>query len=67
MATTDYSPNSIGRVVQALRSGDNVLLWPAGRIERNGTEVIGGARAASDILRQVPEANVVLVRTRGYR
>jgi acyl-CoA synthetase (AMP-forming)/AMP-acid ligase II/1-acyl-sn-glycerol-3-phosphate acyltransferase/acyl carrier protein len=56
---------AIARVVEALRRGDNVLLWPAGKIERNGTEVIGSARAASDILQQVPDANVVLVRTRG--
>jgi long-chain-fatty-acid--[acyl-carrier-protein] ligase len=56
---------AIARVVEALRRGENVLLWPAGRIERNGTEVIGGARAASEILRALPEAHVLLVRTRG--
>jgi len=56
---------AIGRVVQVLREGGNVLLWPSGHIQRNGTEVVGSARAASEILRQVPEANVLLVRTRG--
>jgi long-chain-fatty-acid--[acyl-carrier-protein] ligase len=56
---------AIARVVEALRRRENILLWPAGRIQQDGTDVIGGARAASEILRQVPEANVLLVRTRG--
>lgn len=52
-------------VVEALKKGDNVILWPSGRIQRRGTEVLGGARALTDILRAVPEAHLVLVRTRG--
>jgi acyl-CoA synthetase (AMP-forming)/AMP-acid ligase II/1-acyl-sn-glycerol-3-phosphate acyltransferase/acyl carrier protein len=56
---------ALGRVAEALRRGDNVLLWPAGKITRNGAESLGSARAAADTLQQVPEANVVLVRTRG--
>jgi long-chain-fatty-acid--[acyl-carrier-protein] ligase len=56
---------TIARVVEALRRGENILLWPSGHLQLNGTEVIGGARAASEVLRAVPEANVLLVRTRG--
>src|SRR4029078_2772390 len=33
--------------------------------ERDGLEHLGGARAAADILRAVPEAQVIRVRTRG--
>jgi long-chain-fatty-acid--[acyl-carrier-protein] ligase len=56
---------AIGTVGDALRRGDNVVMWPSGRTQRGGVEVLGGARAAADILRQVPEARAVLVRTRG--
>jgi long-chain-fatty-acid--[acyl-carrier-protein] ligase len=56
---------AIERVAAVLREGGNVLLWPAGHIQLNGVEKLGAARAASDILRRVPEANVLLVRTRG--
>src|SRR5207248_760403 len=34
-------------------------------IQHDGVERLGGARAAADILRAVPEAQVVLIRTRG--
>jgi len=56
---------AVAEAIEALRHGDNVLLWPAGRIQHGGVEVLGGARAVTDILQSVPEASVVLVRTRG--
>jgi len=52
-------------VIDGLRSGDNYILWPSGHIQHDGTERLGGARALADILQAVPEATVVLVRTRG--
>jgi long-chain-fatty-acid--[acyl-carrier-protein] ligase len=56
---------AVRRIVEGLRKGENFILWPAGRLQRAGTESLGGARALADILGEVPEANVVLVRTRG--
>jgi long-chain-fatty-acid--[acyl-carrier-protein] ligase len=56
---------AIAEVIAALRQGDNVVMWPSGRNQRDGVERLGGARAAADILRAVPEAEVVQVRTRG--
>jgi long-chain-fatty-acid--[acyl-carrier-protein] ligase len=56
---------AVARVIEGLRKGDNHILWPSGRIQRGAVEVLGGARALSDILQAVPEAEVVLVRTRG--
>jgi long-chain-fatty-acid--[acyl-carrier-protein] ligase len=56
---------AVADVIKALRQGENVILWPAGHIEHDGVERLGGARAAADILRAVPDAQVVLVRTRG--
>src|SRR5207247_115139 len=56
---------AIQGVIDALKAGQNVILWPSGRLSRNGAEHIGAARTLADVLRAVPEANVVLVRTRG--
>src|SRR5262249_2513579 len=57
--------DAVARVIEGLRSGRNHILWPAGRLQRAGFEVIGGARALTEILRAVPDAKIVLVRTRG--
>jgi long-chain-fatty-acid--[acyl-carrier-protein] ligase len=56
---------AVGAVITALRAGDNVVLWPAGTLSRDGTERLGAARAAAEVLAAVPNAMVVLVRTRG--
>jgi acyl-CoA synthetase (AMP-forming)/AMP-acid ligase II/acyl carrier protein len=62
----ERAQKAVEETIQALRSGDNVILWPSGRLQRNHRgEIIGGARAASTILQAVPDAQVVLVRTRG--
>jgi long-chain-fatty-acid--[acyl-carrier-protein] ligase len=56
---------AIAEVMAGLRRGENFIVWPAGHAERDGSERLGGARAAADILRAIPDATVVLVRTRG--
>lgn len=56
---------AIDAVISGLRRGENYLIWPAGRAERDGRERLGGARATADILGAVPNATVVLARTRG--
>src|SRR5260370_4432260 len=55
---------AIDEVIGGLRRGENYLIWPAGRAERDGRERLGGARATADILRAVPNATVVLARAR---
>lgn len=52
-------------VVQALKNKENVIIWPSGRLTRDGREHLGGARTVADVLAAYPEATVVLVRTRG--
>ena len=52
-------------IVQALRRGENILLYPSGRIQRRGIEEIGGNRAAAEILQKCPDVHIILVRTRG--
>ncbi len=53
-------------VVRAtLESGDNVLLYPGGRLSREPEERLRGNGAVERLLRAVPDARVVLVRQRG--
>ncbi|HZY85256.1 MAG TPA: AMP-binding protein [Gemmataceae bacterium] len=56
---------AVATVVEGLKKGETHVMWPSGRLQRDGVERLGGARAVADILQAVPEANVVLVRTRG--
>ena len=57
--------SAVAEAVAALKAGENVIVWPSGRLMRDGVERVGGARAVSDILAAVPNVTVVLVRTRG--
>jgi long-chain-fatty-acid--[acyl-carrier-protein] ligase len=56
---------AVDAVIDGLKQGENFVRWPAGRIQLTGVESLGGARALTEILRAVPEATVVLVRTTG--
>ena len=55
----------IETVVAGLDQGGKFLIYPAGKIERNGLEQIGFTRAVSDILAQRPKTKIALVRTAG--
>lgn len=52
-------------VLNALQAGDNVLLYPAGRIYRSARESLGGNSGAALVLQKMPGLRVVLVRTTG--
>ncbi len=56
---------AIAEVIEGLRRGENFVLWPSGRVQRDGVERLGAARALTDILKAVPEVTVILARTRG--
>lgn len=56
---------AVAEVIASLKAGENVILWPSGRLSRDGSERIGGARTAADVLAAVPNVTVVLARTRG--
>jgi long-chain-fatty-acid--[acyl-carrier-protein] ligase len=49
----------------ALRRGEALLLYPAGRIYRQRREDLGGNSAVEQLLQAVPDVRVVLVRTAG--
>jgi acyl-CoA synthetase (AMP-forming)/AMP-acid ligase II/1-acyl-sn-glycerol-3-phosphate acyltransferase/acyl carrier protein len=55
----------IDTVVEGLDRGEKFLIYPSGRVERNGLEQIGSTRAVPDILSRRPGTTVVLVRTVG--
>ncbi len=55
----------IDAVVAGLERGESFLIYPSGHVQRRGVEVVGAARAVFDILQRFPQANLVLVRTRG--
>ncbi len=55
----------IQRCIEGLKSGENWMLYPAGRIYRSRFEDLGGNSAVESILAQYPEVRVVLVRTKG--
>ncbi|MFC1764875.1 AMP-binding protein [Planctomycetota bacterium] len=56
---------AIEHCVQALDAGDNLVLYPAGRIYRSECESIGANSAVERILKERPEVRIVLVRTTG--
>jgi acyl-CoA synthetase (AMP-forming)/AMP-acid ligase II/1-acyl-sn-glycerol-3-phosphate acyltransferase/acyl carrier protein len=56
---------AVQAAIDALKAGDNVIVWPSGRLWRDGVERVGGARTVADVLAAVPNATVALVRTRG--
>lgn len=55
----------INACVDSLKAGDNLLLYPAGRIYRGRYEKLRGNGGVARILEAYPEVRVVLVRTRG--
>lgn len=67
-----FSPYKIRRMekvlhttIDALKNGSNILLYPSGGLQRGGLEKLKGASAVSNILEQIPDVPIVLVRTRG--
>lgn len=56
---------AFGKVRDALKSGDNIVIFPSGKFKSQGKEIVGGASGAHDLIEQSPEINVVLVRLTG--
>jgi long-chain-fatty-acid--[acyl-carrier-protein] ligase len=55
----------VNEIIKGLREGRDYILWPSGHVQRDGMERLHSARALTDILRAVPEATLVHIRTRG--
>ncbi len=56
---------AIWEIAEGLKKGENFILYPAGRLKTTAKELLGGASGAHELLKECPEANVVLIRTTG--
>lgn len=56
---------SFRKIKQGLKDGDCFIINPAGKLKSSGAEHIGGASWSSRLMREVPEANIVLMRIDG--
>lgn len=56
---------ALAETIDGLRQGENLLLYPAGRMKRRREEDLGATSAVQIILENVPEVRVVLVRLTG--
>ncbi len=56
---------AIANCIATLKQGGNILLYPSGRIMRRSVTDLAGNSAVETILRQAPQARVVLIRTTG--
>jgi acyl-CoA synthetase (AMP-forming)/AMP-acid ligase II/1-acyl-sn-glycerol-3-phosphate acyltransferase/acyl carrier protein len=61
----EKAQTAIAQVIEGLKAGDNYILWASGKLRRTAIESLGAARSVAEILQAVPEAAVILVRTRG--
>ncbi len=54
------------QLAAGLKKGERVILYPAGKLKMTGKELLGGASATHELLRECPNLNVVLIRTTGF-
>jgi 1-acyl-sn-glycerol-3-phosphate acyltransferase/acyl carrier protein len=66
MQSAEQVREVISKCIEALKHGDNLILYPAGRIYRQNTEQIGANSAVERIVRALPDVRIVLVRTKGF-
>ena len=64
MSGHDTVLNQLDKCVDALKAGDNVLMYPAGRIYRSKMEQLRGNGGLSRIMKELPDVKIVLVRDR---
>ena len=56
---------AIKAVAEGLHQGKNHILWPSGHVYHQGKESLGAARSLAEILAEVPDAEIIVIRTRG--
>ncbi|MGC8625349.1 MAG: AMP-binding protein [Phycisphaerae bacterium] len=63
--SADRVQRAITLCVEALRRGENILLYPSGQLMREQITNMGSASAVERIVAELPEVRLVLVRTTG--
>lgn len=61
----DRIRKALDEVVGSLLSGDNILLYPSGRLARSATEDLAGNSGLEFVLNRVPNVRTILIRTTG--
>ncbi|THB63672.1 MAG: hypothetical protein D6B27_11825 [Gammaproteobacteria bacterium] len=56
---------AMNNIATSLENGDNVIMYPSGRLYRENRESVRGNSGAHHVINAVPDAKVVLVRTNG--
>lgn len=56
---------SVREIAEGLKKKENFIIYPSGRLKTTGKELLGGASAAHELLKECPDSNVVLIRTTG--
>jgi len=55
----------VQKIISGLQNGDNILLYPAGKLCHSRYESIGANSSVDLIVKRVPDARVVLIRSTG--
>ena len=55
----------INQCVEALKAGENIMLYPAGHLLRENLEQLGGNSAVATMLKRIPDLQIVLCKTTG--
>ncbi|MBS0623679.1 MAG: AMP-binding protein, partial [Verrucomicrobia bacterium] len=53
------------QIIDLLKQGENVLIYPAGGLKTSGLDLIGGNSGLHHILQSVPHVNLLLVKSTG--
>jgi long-chain-fatty-acid--[acyl-carrier-protein] ligase len=61
----DQVSAGLNKIVDGLRNGDNILMYPSGRLCRTNLEYIGANSGVASIVHELPDVRIVLLRTRG--
>ncbi len=61
----DRTRKALQEIADGLKAGENILLYPAGRLKRQYLEDIGSASGIETLVKAVPDVRIVLVRHNG--
>ena len=62
---SDRTRAALQEIAEGLKAGENILLYPAGRLKRQYLEDIGSASGVETLVKAVPDVRIVLVRHNG--